>query len=103
MDTQTVAAKDKLITDFKAVMADAEELVHATASQAGEKVTAARGRVQERVRLAREELDRAEAVVVNRARAAARATDGYVHEHPWSIAGVCAGVVLLLGMLISRR
>jgi ElaB/YqjD/DUF883 family membrane-anchored ribosome-binding protein len=103
MDTQTVAAKDKLITDFKAVMADAEELLHATANQAGEKVTAARGRVQERLRQAREELDRAETAVTNRTRAAARATDGYVHEHPWSIAGVCAGVGLLIGMLISRR
>lgn len=103
MDTQTVAAKDKLITDFKAVMADAEELLHATANQAGEKVTAARGRVQERLRQAREELDRAETAVTIRARAAARATDGYVHEHPWSIAGVCAGVGLLIGMLISRR
>jgi len=103
MDTQTVAAKDKLITDFKAVMADAEELLHATANQAGEKVTAARGRVQERLRQAREELDRAETAVTNRTRAAARATDGYVHEHPWSIAGVYAGVGLLIGMLISRR
>ncbi|MEK6209799.1 MAG: DUF883 family protein [Pseudomonadota bacterium] len=103
MATETVAAKDKLITDFKAVMADAEELLHATANQAGEKVTAVRGRVQERLRLAREELDRAEAAVMNRTRAAARATDGYVHDHPWTIAGVCAGVGLLLGMLISRR
>jgi len=103
MDTQTVAAKDKLITDFKTVMTDTEELLHATANQAGEKVTAARGRVEERLRLARDELDRAQAAVVNKTRAAARATDGYVHEHPWSIAGICAGVGLLLGMLISRR
>ena len=103
MDTQTVAAKDKLITDFKTVMTDTEELLHATANQAGEKVTAARGRVEERLRLARDELDRAQAAVVNKTRAAARATDGYVHEHPWSVAGICAGVGLLLGMLISRR
>jgi ElaB/YqjD/DUF883 family membrane-anchored ribosome-binding protein len=103
MITETVAAKEKLITDFKAVVGDAEELLHATANQAGEKVTAVRGRVQERLRLARDELDRAEAAVVNRTRAAARATDGYVHEHPWTVAGVCAGVGLLLGMLISRR
>ena len=33
--------------DFKAVMADAGELLHATANRAGETVTAARGRVQE--------------------------------------------------------
>ena len=103
MDTQTIAAKDKLITDFKAVVVDAEELLHATANQAGEKVTAARGRVQERLRLAREDLDRAEAAVIHRTKAVARATDGYVHDNPWTIAGVCAGVGLLIGMLISRR
>ena len=40
---------------------------------------------------------------MNKTRAAARATDGYVHENPWTIAGVCAGVGLLLGMLISRK
>ena len=103
MTTETVAAKEKLITDFKAVVGDAEELLQATANQAGEKVTAVRGRVQERLRLARDDLNRAEAALVNRTRAAARATDGYVHEHPWTVAGVCAGVGLLLGMLISRR
>lgn len=103
MDTQTVAAKDKLMTDFKAVLADTEELLHATANQAGEKVTAARGRVQERLRQAKEELNRAEVAVLNRGKAAARATDGYAHDHPWTIAGACAGVGLLIGMLISRR
>ncbi len=103
MDTQTSAAKDKLVTDFKAMVVDAEELLHATANQAGEKVTAARGRVQERLRSAREDLDRAEAAVLQRTKAVARATDGYVHDNPWTIAGVCAGVGLLIGMLISRR
>lgn len=103
MDSQTVVAKDKVISDFKAVISDTEDLLHATADQAGEKVKMARGRVQERIRLAREELDSAGAAAVNRSRAAARATDGYAHAHPWTIAGACAGVGLLLGMLISRR
>ena len=103
MDIQTVVAKDKVISDFKAVIYDTEELLHATADQAGEKVKIARGRVQERIRLAKEELDGAGTAVMNRTRAAARATDGYAHNHPWTIAGACAGVGLLLGMLISRR
>lgn len=103
MDTQTAAAKDKLIADFKAVMADTDELLHATANQAGEKITAARGRVEDRLRLAREELNRAETAVMNRTRAAVRATDGYAHDHPWTTAGVCAAVGLLIGMLISRK
>jgi len=103
MDTQIVTAKDKLVTDFKAVMADTEELLQATANQAGEKVTTARGRVQERLRQARKDLDRAEVVVMNRTRAAARATDGYVHDNPWTIAGVGECVGRLIGMLIGRK
>ena len=103
MTTQSEATRDRLITDFKAVVADAEELLHATANQAGEKVTAVRGRIQEKLRVVKEELDDAETSVVNKAKAAARETDAYVHEHPWTAAGVAAGVGLLIGMLISRR
>jgi ElaB/YqjD/DUF883 family membrane-anchored ribosome-binding protein len=33
----------------------------------------------------------------------ARATDDYVHEHPWKSIGVAAGVGLLVGLLIGRR
>ena len=46
---------------------------------------------------------RVETMVMKHTRAAARATDGYVHDNPWTIAGVCAGVGLLVGMLISRK
>ena len=49
--------------------------------------------------LADEQLARADA----RAKAAGRATDAYVHEHPWQSIGVAAGIGLLLGMLIARR
>lgn len=89
--------------DFRAIIADTEELLHATAGQAGEKATAARERIQQRLRLAKEKFDSAEAAVLNSARTAVRATDGYVHVHPWTTAGIAAGVGLLIGMLISRR
>ena len=36
-------------------------------------------------------------------KAAARATDDYVHEHPWGAVGIAAAVGLVIGMLISRR
>ena len=41
------ASKQKLVADLKVVVADAEELLRATASQAGEKVSAARERSEE--------------------------------------------------------
>ena len=45
---------------------------------------------------------RSEAMVMNRTKAAARAADGYVHDNPWTIAGVCAGVELLIRNVMSR-
>ncbi len=40
---------------------------------------------------------------MERSKEAARATDEYVHDHPWQAVGVAAGVGFLLGMLIARR
>jgi ElaB/YqjD/DUF883 family membrane-anchored ribosome-binding protein len=38
--------KEKLMENLKAVVADAEELLKATADQAGERITAARGKAE---------------------------------------------------------
>ncbi len=103
MESEMSMARERLAADFRAVVADAEELLQLTAGQAGEKAGAARERIQQRLRLARAELDRAEATALRKAREAAAATDGYVHAHPWTTAGIAAGAGLLLGMLISRR
>ena len=36
-------------------------------------------------------------------KAAARATDDWVHENPWGSIGIAAGVGFLVGLLVSRR
>ena len=36
-------------------------------------------------------------------KAAAKATDTYVHERPWQAVGVGAAVGLLIGFLVARR
>ena len=99
----TTEAKDKLAADLKVVVADAEELLRATASQAGEKVGAARERIQASLASARVKLAEAERAVVDKTKQAAKATDEYVHEHPWHAVGVAAVVGFLLGALITRR
>jgi len=96
-------AKDKLVEDFEAVVSDAEELLRATANQTGERVTAARARIEESLRDAKKKLAELQDNLVEQTRAAARRTDELVHEHPWQAVGVAAAVGLLLGMLISRR
>lgn len=41
----------------------------------------------------------AQAAVMDKAKAAAKATDGYVHDNPWKSVSVAAGVGLLLGIV----
>jgi len=97
------ASKEKLVQDFKLVIADAEELLKATAAQAGEKVAAARERIQDRIHSAKIKVAEAEEALMLRTREAARVTDEFVRDKPWYAVGIAAGVGLIVGMLIGRR
>lgn len=97
------AAKEKLVQDFKLVISDAEELLRVTASQAGEKVAAARERIQDRLHTARLKLEEAEEALMVRTREAVRVTDEFVHDKPWYAVGIAAAAGLVIGMLIGRR
>ncbi len=94
---------EKLMHDMSAVVADAEELLRATAGQTGEKVAAARERIQANLAVAKERLVEAEQAVVEKTRHAAKATDEYVHDNPWKSMGIAAAVGVVVGMLISHR
>lgn len=103
MAPDTTVTKEKLAQDLKIVIADAEDLLRATASQAGEKVAAAREKIQDSLHRAKLKLADVEDVLVDKGKQAARATDEYVHDHPWRAVGIAAGVGLVIGLLIGRR
>ena len=94
-----VSNKEKLVTDLKVVISDADEILRATAGLAGEKVGELRERIQLRLRDAKERLADAEAAIVDKTKACARATDDFVHEQPWKAVGVAAalGLAFFLG------
>ena len=94
---------EKLVADLKAVVADAEEILRATASQTGDKVSELRSRIEARLASTRARLSEAERTLVEKGRAAARATDHFVHEEPWKSVGIAALVGLAMGVLIGRR
>lgn len=96
-------AKDQLLADFRAMVADAEELLQATAGEAGGKASAARAKIQESLEDARRKLAEVEMAVAAQARDAVKTTDALVHEHPWRAVGIAAAAGFLLGMLIQRR
>ena len=86
------SAGSELMDDLKAVIADAEELLHATADQAGPKVREVRARAEESLRHAREHLSGVGAEL-----------DDKVRANPWAAVGIAAGVGLVVGILLSRK
>ena len=99
----TTVTREKLVQDLKVVVSDAEELLRATASQAGEKVAAVREKVQESLHRAKIKLAEAEDILIDKGKQAARQTDEYVHDNPWKAVGIAAGIGFVIGLLIGRR
>jgi ElaB/YqjD/DUF883 family membrane-anchored ribosome-binding protein len=94
---------EELVTDAKAVLEDVEQMLDEAANATGERAQALRARAAEALGRARQRLHDAQSAVAANAKAAARATDDFVHEHPWGAIGVAAGVGFLVGLLVSRR
>lgn len=103
MTEMTDASKEKLISDFKVMVADAEELLRATANQAGDKAVELRSSIQSRLADAKIRLADAEAAVVDKAKRVGRVADDYVNDNPWRSVGVAAGIGFIVGLLIGRR
>jgi ElaB/YqjD/DUF883 family membrane-anchored ribosome-binding protein len=103
MSSATPDAREQIVADMKAVIADAEELLKATTGATGERIAEVRARAEETLKAARVKLSRLDDVVIDQAKETARAADEYVREHPWGAVGIAAVAGLLIGVLISRR
>jgi ElaB/YqjD/DUF883 family membrane-anchored ribosome-binding protein len=97
------SAQDKLVQDFKAVIADTEELLKATAGVTGEQIAAVRAKLEDRVAATQKRFMELEEGLTEQAKAAYEATDKLVRAHPWPAVGVAAAVGFLIGVLSSRR
>jgi ElaB/YqjD/DUF883 family membrane-anchored ribosome-binding protein len=102
-ETLPSVARDQLVSDMKAVIADAEALLHATAEAAGEKVGALRTRAQQTLTEAKAKLAQLDDDMVRQAKDAARTADRYVRDNPWGAVGIAAAAGIVIGLLISRR
>jgi len=98
-----VQTQEKLVSAIRSEISDAEDMLTATADQAGEKIAKLRSRIENRLREAKFRLIDAEEALIARTREAAHVADEYVHESPWTAIGVAAGVGVLLGLLLGRR
>jgi len=91
-------ANQRLVSDLKLVMRDAEDLFDATADAAGEKVKDVRNRLAKALESGKASCSLAQ----ERAVQAAKATDQVIREHPYESIGIAFGVGLLIGVLASR-
>ena len=89
----------QLADDLKALIQDAEELLKATAGDAGEKVKDARSRLTRAIESAKTTCGQ----LPERTAQAARAADVAIRGHVYETIGVAFGVGLLIGVLVGRR
>ena len=93
------ASTERLLHDLKAVVRDGEDLLAAGARELGAQSLAARKRLKEALRVARQTQRRLQAKAIS----GARATDRVVRQHPYQTVGLAFGIGLLAGILLNRR
>lgn len=93
--------KEKVLSDFKALIEDAEALLEATASQVGDGAATVRQQLQKKLEEGRKVLGE-EGALLEKAKEAAAAADSYMRANPWKTLATAAGVGVVLGLLLRR-
>jgi ElaB/YqjD/DUF883 family membrane-anchored ribosome-binding protein len=94
-------ARERLVSDVKAVLADTEEMMQAASAESKEKVATIRPRMEATLQRAKTRLREIEAAGEARARETVGQVDAYARDHPWQTAGIAAGVGAAVGALVA--
>lgn len=100
---KTSTSSEQLFSEFKALVADTEELLQHSAELTGEKAEELRDQINLSLQRARKALGSTEQALVERGKQALDTGEEYVREHPLQSIAIGAGVGFLLGLLVSRR
>jgi ElaB/YqjD/DUF883 family membrane-anchored ribosome-binding protein len=103
MAAENDSVRARLIEDFSAVIAEAEDMLKRAATETGEKARDLRSQVEAKLLTAKLRLQELEGEAIDKAKAAAKATDDYVHDNPWQAIGIAAAVGFLIGLAVTRR
>jgi ElaB/YqjD/DUF883 family membrane-anchored ribosome-binding protein len=95
--------RERLMADVNVVLQDAEELLRQAGQATGEEAKELRGRAQAAIRRAKDSMIEFEQRAVAQTKAAAHATDDWIHDHPWTALGIAAGVAFLVGLAVNRK
>lgn len=89
--------------EWKNLVADVEDLVKKVARVDDEEIAEIRARVEDTLAKAKGTASAGFAAVRERAGEVTDATDEYVRENPWAVAGIAAAVGIVIGFLAARR
>jgi|SRR5690554_1540413 len=101
MNNTISANNEKLVKEFKSVIADAESLLAAASNQTGDSFDKLRHSMKTNIANAKDRLITLEEELLSRAKDAVKAGDEFVHENPYPSLLVAGGVGLLAGFLLS--
>jgi ElaB/YqjD/DUF883 family membrane-anchored ribosome-binding protein len=103
MTPSTDQTRAKIADEFATAMSEAQDMLQRAASETGDRARDLRSQVETKLLHAKLRLQELEGEAVDRAKNAARATDDYVHDHPWQAIGIAAIVGFVVGLLMNRR
>lgn len=90
--------KEYANSEMRALISDVEELIERVGNIADADVTRLRTKITESLANVKQIISDSAESISSRAKAAATATDEYVHERPWTTIGVAAVLALLVGV-----
>lgn len=103
---KTVSASslvDQIEADVRKAVSGAEDMLAQAAHATGDKAAELRSQALQQLKALRERMNDAQEAALRQSKAAARATDEYVHENPWRSILAAASVGVVVGLLIGRR
>lgn len=99
----TDIAKDGLDHEFNKLGKDTQALLHNASDVGGEAAEAVRQRGQQLLDSTLSRMHDVQARTLRASKEAAASADHYVHENPWRMMALAAGIGLLAGMLLRRH
>ncbi|KAB2671604.1 MAG: DUF883 domain-containing protein [Verrucomicrobia bacterium] len=99
---RTSVSTDRIAQDLHLLVRDTEELLAATADQAGDKVKELRKRLTAALESAKDTAVDLEERAIESVKEGARSTDRVIRDHPYESIGIALGVGLLLGVVLTR-
>jgi ElaB/YqjD/DUF883 family membrane-anchored ribosome-binding protein len=103
MNAKASALADDVQADVNNAISGAEDMLTQAANSTGDKAAELRGRALEQLKALQGRLKDTHAVALEKSKAAAQATDDYVHENPWRTIVAAASIGVVVGLLIGRR